>query len=86
MGQDIVSTAHDRWVESTKLLLSPDETCNAIGVGRATLFKLLASGEIPSIKIGRLRRIPVRELRQYVERQVAAQTSEEGQMLLHGEV
>ena len=62
-----------------KLLLSPDETCETLGVKRATLFKLLAAGEIPSIKIGRLRRIPADELRRYVERQMAAQIDEETQ-------
>jgi len=57
-----------------KLLLSPEETCNALGVRRSTLFKMLEAGEIPSIKVGRLRRIPVEGLRRYVERQVVEQT------------
>lgn len=62
-----------------KLLLSPDEACEALGIKRSTLFKMLESGEIPSIKIGRLRRIPVDGFRLYVERQVVAQTGvEEG--------
>jgi excisionase family DNA binding protein len=60
-----------------KLLLSPEETCATLGVKRATLFKLLAAGIIPSIKIGRLRRIPVDALHRYVERQVAEQTGTE---------
>ena len=56
-----------------KLLLSPDETCEVLGLKRATLSKLLAVGAIPSIKIGRLRRIPIDGLRRYVEQQVAEQ-------------
>jgi len=61
----------------TKLLLSPDEACAVLGVRRSMLFKMLEAGEIPSIKIGRLRRIPVDGLRLYVERQVVAQTGVE---------
>jgi excisionase family DNA binding protein len=62
---------------SQKLLLSPEEACETIGVKRATFFKLLAAGKIPSIKIGRLRRIPVDGLRRYVEQQVQEQTGVE---------
>jgi len=61
----------------TKLLLSPDEACAVLGVRRSMLFKMLEAGEIPSIKIGRLQRIPVDGLRLYVERQVVAQTGVE---------
>jgi len=56
-----------------KLLLSPDETCEVLGVKRSTLFKMLETGEICSIKVGRLRRIPLTSLRDWVERQVAEQ-------------
>ena len=45
-------------MDQKKLLLSPEETCEAIGVKRSTLFKMLDAGEISSIKVGRLRRIP----------------------------
>jgi excisionase family DNA binding protein len=66
-------TVEKEAIMGQKLLLSPDETCEALGLKRATLFKLLAIGAIPSIKIGRLRRIPVDGLRRYVEQQVAEQ-------------
>jgi excisionase family DNA binding protein len=56
-----------------KLLLSPEETCKALGVKRATLFKLLATGEIPSIKLGKLRRIPAAGLQEWVKHQVNQQ-------------
>jgi excisionase family DNA binding protein len=56
-----------------KLLLSPDETCEVLGVKRSTLFKMLEAGEIPSIKVGRLRRIPTAGLKDWVHRQVDEQ-------------
>ncbi len=55
------------------LLLTPEEAFNEIKIGRAKGFQLLASGELPSIKIGRLRRIPMEGLRAWVQRQVAEQ-------------
>jgi len=37
----------------TKLLLTPAEAAEQLGVGRSTLYELLASGELESICIGR---------------------------------
>ena len=54
----------------TKLLLSPEEASTTIGVKRAKMFQLLTSGEIVSIKVGRLRRIPVQALEAWVARQL----------------
>jgi excisionase family DNA binding protein len=61
-----------------KLLLSPDETCEVLGVKRSTLFKMLEAGAIPSIKVGRLRRIPIAGLKDWVQRQVDEQVGVEG--------
>jgi excisionase family DNA binding protein len=61
-----------------KLLLSPDEACKALSVKRSTLFDLLKTGEIPSIKVGRLRRIPAEWLRVWVQKQVEEQRGEQG--------
>jgi excisionase family DNA binding protein len=60
------------------LLLTPEEAFALIGVGRSHGFKLLASGEIPSLKIGRLRRIP----RAALERWVTQQSSPEADLLV----
>jgi excisionase family DNA binding protein len=57
-----------------KILLSPEETCEVLGVKRSTLFKMIEAREIPSIKVGRLRRIPVEGIRQWVQKQVEEQT------------
>jgi excisionase family DNA binding protein len=48
------------------LLLTPEQAFHLIGVGRSHGYKLLASGEIPSLKIGRLRRVPRVALEQWV--------------------
>jgi excisionase family DNA binding protein len=74
---ELLGTDEGEIMDHQKLLLSPDETCEALTIKRSTLFKMLDAGEITSIKIGRLRRIPVDGLQKYVVRQVAAQTGVE---------
>lgn len=51
-----------------ELLLTPLEAAASIGVGRTTVFALVARGEIESVQVGRSRRIPVATLEQYVAR------------------
>ncbi|WP_240894974.1 MULTISPECIES: helix-turn-helix domain-containing protein [Kineococcus] len=51
-----------------KLLLSPEEAAEVLGVGRSTVYDLMRMRLLPSVKIGRSRRIPVEALRQYVQR------------------
>lgn len=51
-----------------KLLLTPEEAAYALGVGRSTLFELMNSDALESVKIGRSRRVPVAALAAYVER------------------
>ncbi len=53
-----------------ELLLEPAEAFRAIKVRRAKGYKMIQTGELPSIKIGRLRRIPVDALKAWVARQV----------------
>lgn len=55
-----------------RLLLRVDEAATATGISRAKLFELIASGEVPSIKVGRSRRIPVDALRAWIAAQVNA--------------
>ncbi len=40
-----------------RLLLSPVETAELLGIGRSKVFALLATGELRSIRLGRSRRI-----------------------------
>jgi excisionase family DNA binding protein len=56
------------------LLYKPEGAAAELGVGRTTVFELMAAGELESVKIGRARRIPADALRAYVERLRAAQS------------
>jgi len=55
------------------LLYRPEEGAQMLGVSRATLFELLSTGELESVKIGRSRRIPRAALEDYVLRLRSAQ-------------
>ena len=54
-----------------KLLLRPLEAAEAIGIGRSKVYELLASGELPSLRIGGSVRVPVDKLREWIERKAA---------------
>jgi excisionase family DNA binding protein len=49
-----------------KLLYTPVEAAHALGVGRSTIYVLMANGDVPSVRIGSSRRIPADGLRRYI--------------------
>jgi excisionase family DNA binding protein len=49
-----------------QLLLSPLDAASLLGIGRTTLYKLLAEGTLPSVQIGRCRRIRRTDLDAFV--------------------
>jgi excisionase family DNA binding protein len=55
-----------------RLLLRPLEAAEAIGIGRSKVYELLASGELPSVRVGSSVRVPVDALREWVTRQLEA--------------
>ena len=54
-----------------KLLLTAEEAAEMLGVGRTTVYRMLARNELRSIKIGSSRRIPFVSLTEYVDRVLA---------------
>jgi excisionase family DNA binding protein len=57
------------------LLLTPKEAAKALGLSQSYIYELLASEALPSITIGRTRRIPRRALEDFVEARAAEQVS-----------
>lgn len=51
-----------------KLLLTPKEAAQQLGIGRSKLYQLIQSGTLDSVLIGRCRRIPATALATYVAR------------------
>lgn len=52
------------------IFVGPEKAADALGCSRATLYRWMADGTVPSVKVGRLRRIPVIALEQWA-REVA---------------
>jgi len=52
---------------TTPLLHSIQATIQILGVGRSSLYGLIAEGKIYPVKIGRRTLIPDQEIRRYVE-------------------
>ena len=55
-----------------KILYKPAEVGEAIGVSRARAYELIATGTIPSIKIGSSIRVPADALRRWIAQQLEA--------------
>jgi excisionase family DNA binding protein len=52
-----------------RLLLKADEVARRLSMGRATVYLMMASGELPTLRKGRAVRVPARALEQWIERQ-----------------
>ena len=61
-----------------RLLIRPIEAFEIIGVSRSTGYALISAGEIPAVRIGRSLRIPVQELRAWVEHMVNENGARDG--------
>lgn len=55
-----------------RVLLTVEEAAEQLGIGRTLTYKLISNGEIESIRIGRLRRVPTTAIRDYANRLVSA--------------
>jgi len=52
--------------DSAALVLTIEEAARRLGIGRTLMYSLVMSGEVESVRIGRLRRIPLECLSEYV--------------------
>ncbi len=48
-------------------LMSIDEVCGALGMGKSWTYRKLKSGEIPSVKLGRSIKVKREDLEEYLE-------------------
>ncbi|QMU74606.1 helix-turn-helix domain-containing protein [Streptacidiphilus sp. PB12-B1b] len=68
----LVASAGPQVPDPTLIALTVEEAARRLGVGRTTMYALVASGEIPSVTIGRLRRVPAEALKAYMAARVQA--------------
>jgi excisionase family DNA binding protein len=55
-----------------QLLYKPESAGAILEMGRTSIYALMASGELRSVKIGRSRRIPAEALEEYVGKLIQA--------------
>jgi excisionase family DNA binding protein len=51
-----------------RLVLTIEEAAERLGIGRTLMYALVSAGEVESVRIGRLRRVPSDALEAYVLR------------------
>lgn len=49
-------------------LLTVDQTAQHLGIGRTSVYQLIKSGELRSVRIGGLRRVHADDITDYVQR------------------
>ncbi|WP_441251478.1 helix-turn-helix domain-containing protein [Kitasatospora sp. McL0602] len=52
----------------TLVALTVEEAARRLSIGRTTMYALIRDGEIPTVPIGRLRRVPAEVLAEYLRR------------------
>ncbi|WP_157630622.1 helix-turn-helix domain-containing protein [Kribbella catacumbae] len=65
---EVVDSLRPEYETPTPLLLTVEEAARLLGIGRTTAFALVKSGELESIPLGRLRRIPAECITDYINR------------------
>lgn len=56
----------ERKMEQLPMVLTPAEAMEILGVGKNTMYRLLNSGELPAIRIGRSWRIADTEIERFI--------------------
>jgi excisionase family DNA binding protein len=70
---DETTSGSDTPPDADMILLTVEEAARRLSLGRTTFYGLLKEGQIASVRIGRLRRIPAEELTAYTARLITKQ-------------
>jgi excisionase family DNA binding protein len=57
-----------------KLLITVDEAARRLSIGRSHLYEYIQRGSLPSVQIGRCRRVALRDLDAFIEQLLAGST------------
>jgi excisionase family DNA binding protein len=61
-----------------RVLLSVEEAAERLSVSRTRLYALIKAGDVASVRVGRLRRVPADALLQFIARLLAEQSTDRG--------
>jgi excisionase family DNA binding protein len=65
-------TEHDQ-TDKPRVLLTVEDAASQLSIGRTRMYALLKAGDIASVRIGPLRRVPTTALTTYVQRLMTEQ-------------
>ena len=63
---------------TTPPLLTLREAANRLGIGMSTLYKVIAKGDLPVVKIGKSTRVRESDLTEYVAGRVVTRSPRDG--------
>ena len=63
-------------IRQPSLLLTVEQAAHLLGVGRTLMYELLRTGQVTSVRVGRLRRIRPADLAAYAEELPVANRSD----------
>ena len=58
-----------------RLLLNVNEVASLLGCGRTYVYGMIQRGELPVVKLGRLTRVPVRGVTEFIAAEESFETS-----------
>jgi excisionase family DNA binding protein len=67
-AQSVEAITMEQTPATVPLVLTIEQAAERLGIGRSLMYALVSSGEVESVTIGRLRRIPTDALVEYVAR------------------
>ncbi|WP_326611540.1 helix-turn-helix domain-containing protein [Streptomyces scopuliridis] len=70
--RNLLSERRPAGVDTTLVALTVAEAARRIGISRTKLYEYVTSGEIASVKIGSLRRIPAEAVNDFLTRRLTA--------------
>jgi len=59
-----------------QMLMRADEVARALGLGRSKAYELIASGQLPVVRVGRMVRVPRAALEDWVRKQTQQATAD----------
>ena len=72
--RQLTGQSHPRVPQMEPLFYRPAEAAEALQVSRSKVYELMNRGEIPWVRVGRVRRVPVEALRQLIRTRVVDRT------------
>ena len=65
-NEDFYEALDMRKQEQLPIVLTPSEAIDVLGVGKNTMYRLLNSGRLPAVRIGRSWRISMDAIHQFI--------------------